>query len=231
MLFFKKYGIGGVIFDIDGTLIDSLSLYHLHLNEGLEDIGLPPISKNILFEYIRMNISLKDIVRKIADGDKDTQTIDKAVCEILDRFMEIDIEIELLPGVRDVFEFLGSMDIRIGLATGRVSSAGHEWNRLKKQGLDSLVSAVVTASEVSNRKPAPDVITKCAMEMKMPIKECLSVGDSVPDILAAKSAGAIPIAVTTGIEKSNRLNEQGPEAILETLSGLIGLLNNNPEKM
>lgn len=65
-------------------------------------------------------------------------------------------------------------------------------------------------------------------KMGVEAKRCIVVGDSVSDILAAKNAGAIPVAVCTGVDNSDKLNEQGPAAILETLDKLVGLLESHP---
>ena len=56
MLFYKDRDIRGIIFDIDGTIIDSLSFYHQYLNQGLEKIGLQPVSKDFLFRNLGMGI-------------------------------------------------------------------------------------------------------------------------------------------------------------------------------
>lgn len=230
MLFFKHYHIEGAIFDIDGTLIDSLSQYLIYFNKGLDSIGVQTISKDILFKYLGMGISLKDILRKILPDDKNNdQVAGKVAKEILDRFMKVDMEIQLLPGVREVLEFLKAENIKIGLATGRTSGIVYERNRLRTKGLERFIDTIVTSDAVEKRKPAPDVLLACARELNVNINRCLAVGDSIADILAARSAGAIPVAVATGLENSDKLKEQNPEAILETLDELVGLLKSRSE--
>lgn len=162
MLCYKNRDIGGVIFDMDGTLIDSLSSYHFYLNKSLEGIGLQPISRDLLFKYLGKGISLKDILCRIIPQGRGDHVVETVAKEILRRFMKIDMDIPLLPGVREVFAFLKAEETRIGLATGRTSGAAYEWERLKNLGLDNFIDAIVTASEVGNRKPAPDLITECA---------------------------------------------------------------------
>lgn len=230
MLFVKNNEIEGVIFDIDGTIIDSLSLYHSCFNHGLEGVGIQSVPKDILYGYLGMSMSLKDILRKIISDDKDAHVIEKAAEEILDQFKKVDMEIQLLPGVREIFLFLKTEKIRIGLATGRTSSATYERERLKKKGLDGFIDAIVTSAEVENRKPAPDVIIACATKLDVEINKCLAIGDSVSDIHAARSAGAIPVGVSTGIEGSSKLEEHNPEEVLEVIDKLMDLLNRFPEK-
>lgn len=229
MLFFKNHTIKGAIFDVDGTLIDSLSQYLIYFNKGLEGAGIQPISKKVLFKYLGMGISLKDILRKILPENKNNDSVaDTVAKDILEQFLKVDMEIQLLPGVKDVLEFLKAANIKIGLATGRTSGKAYELNSLRSKGLDSMIDAVITSAEVEKRKPAPDILMACARELDVNVNTCLAVGDSVSDILAARNAGAIPVAVATGVEKRDKLQGQNPEAMLETLDELIGLLEHRP---
>ena len=86
----------------------------------------------------------------------------------------------------------------------------------------------MTSAAVKKRKPAPDVLMACARELDVNVNKCLAIGDSVSDILAAKRAGAIPVAVATGLENSDKLKEEKPEALLEKLDELVGLLVSRP---
>ena len=223
MLSYNDQNIEGVIFDVDGTIVDSISYYHVYFNDGLEGIGLKPISKGLLLKFLGEGISLKKILRTVIPDDRDENVIEMVAGEILEKFVKIDMELPLLPGVRDVFAFLKAAETKIGVATGRTSGAAYEWKRLKEKGLDGFVDVVVTASEVENRKPAPDLITECAKKLSLHPKNCLVIGDSVSDIISGKKAGAIPVAVCTGIENSETIKSQSPEAVLQSLDEIISL--------
>jgi len=223
MLIYADNDIKGVIFDLDGTLIDSLSCYYLYFNNGLEGIGLQPISKRRLFKFLGDGISLRGILRILIPDDREESVVETVADEILRRFMRIDMELPLLPGVRDVFAFLKASSTAVGVATARPSGADYEWERFRKAKIADFIDVVVTASEVKKRKPAPDSIIECARKMNTPAHNCLVVGDSVADILAAKDAGSIPVAVSTGIDGSDKLKDGNPAAILDELDDLIAL--------
>jgi phosphoglycolate phosphatase len=120
-----------------------------------------------------------------------------------------------------LFRSLEDKGIKIGIATGRTSSVEDEWLRFKRLGLDGYISAIVTSREVERRKPAPDVIIECAKRMDVPIEKCIVVGDTESDIVAAKRAGAIAVAVTTGHEDKEALLRAQPEIVLRDVNDLI----------
>jgi len=225
MLIYNDNDIMGVIFDLDGTLIDSLSSYYIYFNNGLEGIGLQPVSKGLLFKFMGDGISLRGILRTLIPDDRDESVVETVADGILRRFMEIDMELPLLPGVRDVLAFLKASKTAVGVATARPSGADYEWERFRKAKIADFIDVVVTASEVEERKPAPDSIIECARKMNTPPHNCLVVGDSVSDILAAREAGALPVAVATGVEDSDKLKDEMPAAVLNGLGDLISLVS------
>lgn len=220
VLFYKDREIRAVIFDIDGTLIDSLSMYYDCLNQELEKAGFQPISKDFLFKNLGVGASLGDILRKIVPGHKGEHVINMITDGVLKRFWEVDFEIAVLPGVEETFAFLKAKGIKIGLATGRKSDAAYEWKKFNSVGLGHYIDTVVTAAEVEKRKPDPDLIVECANKLNVEPKECLVVGDSISDILAARAVDATPIAVCTGVDSMEKLKEVNPDAIIERLDRL-----------
>ena len=224
VLFYNSRDIRGVIFDLDGTLIDSLSLYYQCLNQELERTGLQPVSKDFLFRNLGMGISLRDMLRKIISDNRDDEVIETIADGILEQFMKVDMEVPLLPGVNEIFSFLKTEGVKIGMATGRTSGAAYEWKRFNHIGLAEFINAIVTAAEVENRKPAPDVIAQCAKKLHVVPENCIVVGDSISDVIAARAAGAISVAVCTGVDDAEKLKEAGPEGVIERLDNMIGLL-------
>jgi len=67
---------------------------------------------------------------------------------------------------------------------------------------------------VEKRKPAPDAILECSGRLKIPVENCLVVGDTEADILASRSAGAIAVAVSTGGRRHDLLERAKPEFLL-----------------
>jgi phosphoglycolate phosphatase-like HAD superfamily hydrolase len=78
----------------------------------------------------------------------------------------------------------------------------------------------VTSREVEKRKPAPDAILLCALRLGLPAEECLVVGDTEFDVLAAKKAGAMAAAVSTGIDDFEFLRKSDPELLFKDIGEL-----------
>jgi HAD superfamily hydrolase (TIGR01549 family) len=213
--------IRAVIFDIDGTLVDTFELYEKVFNEGIAQFGVIPVAQEVLRECLAQGMSLRQILQKIFPGPIDDDTYAKCRMDIINRFREAEIgEVRSFPGTEELFDHLQQRGIKIGIATGRTSSCEDEWIRFKRLGLDGYISAIVTSKEVQYRKPAPDVVIECARRLDVSPEKCIVIGDTISDILAARGAGSVAAAVTTGHEDEDLLLREGPDVIFHNLSDL-----------
>ncbi|MEI9476121.1 MAG: HAD family hydrolase [Deltaproteobacteria bacterium] len=218
--------IEGVIFDIDGTLVDSFPVYCSAFNRGIQQYNLEPVSSDFLVDALKRSATLLEVFRKVFPPQTDEALIERCRKEILELFMKAEVdEVKPFPGVRELFKNLRNNGIRIGVATGRTSLPEKEWERFKKYGLDGFIDSIVTSREVEKRKPAPDAILECANRLKVPIENCLVVGDTEADIIASKTAGAIAVAVSTGEGDIELLERENPEFLFKTLVDFDLFLN------
>lgn len=210
-----------MIFDIDGTLIDSFSAYYSAFNKGISQYNLEPVSKEFLINCLKRGLSLGEIIQKILPNNLNESIIEKCKEKILELFLKVEgDEVSPFPGINELFRDLKDRGVKIGVATGRMSLPEDEWKRFKRFGLDRFIDTIVTSKEVEKRKPAPDLIVECAKRLNIPIEECLVVGDTEADIIAAKMAGAIPVAVTTGQDSIDLLMKEKPEYVFRNLNDL-----------
>jgi HAD superfamily hydrolase (TIGR01662 family) len=148
--------------------------------------------------------------------------IEKCKEKILEIFLRVEEDgVNPFPGINELFRDLKERGMKIGVATGRMSLPEDEWKRFKRFGLDGFIDTIVTSKEVEKRKPEPDAIIECAKRLNVPVEECLVVGDTEADIIAAKKAGAIPVAVTTGQDSIDLLMKEKPKSIFGNLNDLI----------
>ncbi len=222
---FQKEGLRAVIFDIDGTLVDSFSVYRKVFNEGIRDQNIGPVPEGLLDNCLRKGKGLREILEGVFPPGTDESAIDACKERIKRLFRQAEPEeIKPFPGVEELFGHLESRGVKIGIATGRVSTPEDEWRRFTRLGLSRFVDAIVTSHDIVSRKPAPDVLLACARRLDVPIGACLAVGDTESDILAAKRAGAIAAYVRTGEEDADAIAKAGPDIILESTYDLLALL-------
>ena len=221
------HNIEGVIFDIDGTLVDSFPVYCSAFNRGIKQYNLEPVSSDFLVDALKRSANLLEVFRKVFPPQTDEALVEGCRKEILELFLKAEVdEVKPFPGVCELFKNLRNKGIRIGVATGRTSPPEKEWERFKRYGLDGFIDSIVTSREVEKRKPAPDAILECANRLKVPIENCLVVGDTEVDIIASKSAGAIAVAVSTGEVDVGLLERENPEFLFKTLADFDLFLNN-----
>jgi HAD superfamily hydrolase (TIGR01549 family) len=214
-----------VIFDIDGTLIDTFDLYCTVFNRGIGGYGLGPVSREFLARRLSAAFGLREMLHDVFPAGTDEATFDACRADIRRLFLQAEAgEVKLFPGIEELFRHLKERGIKIGIATGRVSTSDDEWKRFRRFGLDTFVDAIVTSKEIACRKPAGDVIVECARRLGVPVEDCIAIGDTESDVVATRDAGAIAVAVTTGQDDHDRLWKAGPATVCASVNDLIALL-------
>lgn len=217
--------IRAVIFDIDGTLVDSLDAYYEVFNRGVAHLNIGPVSRDFLRDYLAKGLGLREIIEKVSPFPIDDALYTVCRQEIHRLFKRVELEgVKLFPGTEELFRHLAGKRIKIGVATGRTSAPEEERARFERLGLDAYIGAIVTSRDVQHRKPAPDVIIECARRLNVPLKTCMVVGDTEPDIVAAKRAGTISVAVATGHEDEDALLRAGPDMLFRTMRDLMAFM-------
>lgn len=218
--------VHAVIFDIDGTLVDTFSAYYTVFTQGTAGYGLNTLPRADLRRYLAEGLALRAILEKLFP--KGTEESVFAACreKILGLFKEREVhEVKAFPGAEELLNALRNKGVKIGIATGRMSSVDDEWVRFKRLGFDQFIGAIVTSREVASRKPAPDVILECAKRLDVLPEKCIVIGDTINDIVATKAAGAMAVVVSTGHEDEERLVDAGADLLLRSLDELIAHLD------
>lgn len=188
----------GVLFDLDGVLVDSESVALDILARLLSDVGLPtqpadlrPVcgrSKDDLRRHVTAHYALPD----------------PEASALLRRFdVLLDSEITrrrppLFPGAIALATDLHAMGRR--LAVGSASLRERVSAELRDTGLGPLLGAVVTGSDVAQGKPAPDIFLLCAERLAVPPVECVVLEDAPAGIEAAGRAGMRSIGIAHTFE-------------------------------
>ncbi len=206
--------IRGVIFDLDGTLIDSYEAIYLSFQYAYEKMGLAPLPYETVKRVV--GLGLGHTFRELLGEDRVAQ----AISLFRERYEEVfRAHTRLLPDAREVLETLHRKEVRLAIATnklGRFSRAIFE-----SFGLVEYFSAIVGDGDVPENKPHPEMLYQALEKMRLEKSQAVFVGDSVIDIQTGKNAGLTVFAVPTGNTEREALVKAGPSVLLERLSDLL----------
>jgi HAD superfamily hydrolase (TIGR01509 family) len=178
-----------VVFDLDGVLWDGEPLYHEAFNVILEPYG-HRVTEDDYNHIIGLSVEgAWDWVRRRFDLDIPPADFLRAYNEAVLRLLQRPVE--PLPGVLALIGELRHRAVPIAVA----STSLRAWVDATLHGLDleGAFNAVVSASEVANGKPAPDLFLAAAARLGVPPERCLAVEDTGPGIAAAKAAGMFAV--------------------------------------
>jgi HAD superfamily hydrolase (TIGR01549 family) len=216
--------LNGVIFDLDGTLIDSLTAYTMAFNRTVDRHRLLPINLREMTDLLNQFISLDEMLHRTYPHLSDEERA-LFMTEMRNEFIALAPDhITLQPYAKEVLGELREQGMKIGIATGRMSDGSSKWRELRNLRIDTLIDAVVTAGE-TRPKPDPASLIKCVFDLGLTPEACVFVGDSRADIIAARAAGIIAIAIPTGVASRQDLAEEQPQYIIDSLVMLPGQLS------
>jgi HAD superfamily hydrolase (TIGR01549 family) len=184
-----------LIFDLDGTLIDSVYPHTLAWQSALAEFGLEVPAWQI---HRRIGLSGRLLVKSLArrqDRELSDATLDALESRQSVLFQEMASMCVPLPGARALLAFLHDAKVPHGIATSGKHSEIE--GALKALELRSDV-VVVDGDSVARAKPDPDLFLECQQRLSIAVDECLVVGDAVWDVHAARRAGISSTGLLTG---------------------------------
>ena len=212
--------IKGIIFDIDGVVLDSMSIWNdlgarylrslnVEPEEGLNEI-LFSMSMEQGADYLKEHYKLKRSTASILNGIQD----------MLRDFYYY--EVPAKPGAKELMEFLKEKGMRITAATS--SPRSHIEKALTRNKLLRYVEVIYTTGEIGISKHSPDIYNKAASYMKLTPAEVLVLEDSLYALKTAKEAGYKTVGV---YDKEGETDQAGVEATgdvyIRNLTELISL--------
>lgn len=214
--------VESVLFDLDGTLIDSVPVYFRMMETILKTIGLPPAPRAVVSEFMVKGMSAMEglIPPEMKERKEEIilefMTVGKKIAR--DMFHN---EVEVFHGVPELFSLLMDRRIPIGIVTSTETEyMERKLTPLVRKGIRQCLSAIVGIEDAPRRKPAPDPLLECSRRLGVNPEKCLYVGDSHVDMLAGKAAGMVTVGVLTGLDDLARLKQEEPATILDSVNDL-----------
>ncbi len=203
-----------VIFDWDGTLADTRQVVVASFQKALSDVTC-----KIRGEFIerRIGIGSAETFREILQSSKirfDETLIKRLVEKKIQNEIEMSRDVKLFDGSLDLLEYLQGK-VKLSLASMNDQEVIN--NLLKMTNIQRFFDAILTANDVSNPKPNPEIFLKCALKLGTSQERCVVVEDSIFGVQAAKKAKMSCIAVLSGVYSRRELESAGADLIVSSL--------------
>jgi HAD superfamily hydrolase (TIGR01549 family) len=206
------------LFDLDGTLIDSVYQHVLAWKEALDGEGIP---LSIWRIHRRIGMSgglLINILLRDTGLDLEPARIERIARRHAAAYLRRAGEIRPLPGARELLQALTGAGIPWAIATsGRMETAQPTLALLAvPDGVP-----IVTRDEVAHAKPDPDLFVTAAERLGVDVRSATVVGDSVWDMLAAQRARALGIGLLSGGYGTEELERAGAYRVFDDPAGML----------
>jgi HAD superfamily hydrolase (TIGR01509 family) len=184
------------LFDLDGTLVDSVYQHVLAWHEALEAEGIE-LSIWRIHRKIGMSGGLfTNMLLRETGMAIEPERIERLRALHAEAYRKRAAKIQPLPGARELLAHLSDAGLPWAIGTsGRMETAGPV---LKTLGVDTAKVPVITRDMVKYAKPDPDLFLAAAVALGQPIAHACIVGDSVWDMLAARRAGGLGVGLLSG---------------------------------
>ncbi|MBW2607578.1 MAG: HAD family hydrolase [Deltaproteobacteria bacterium] len=218
----KKLLVDAVIFDLDGTIIDSIGIYYKIVEAVLERLGFPQVSTADLRNATgngQFDWSLIFPEKIKENKDEVIKNAWKIVEEIYPKmFFE---KVKLIPGAKDVLRRVSERGIKLALVTSTPQkNMTSKLKPLIDSGISHLIKEIITADDTTRKKPAADPLIECNKRLGITAGKSVYVGDMRLDIKAGKAAGTKTIGVLTGFDDFESLKREKPDAIIKSIAEL-----------
>ncbi len=213
--------IKAFIFDLDGTLIDAFPAYEKAFRHTIESTGRTYEKGSLETYYGQMDI---EILRPMLKKDKIDTELNHLIEQKRNYYLKIaQTAIKTHPCAAELIRLLKERSIKTAIATSGQRSATEI--AIDKLEIRPLLDATITATEVTNGKPHPELFLKASEMINTPPEDCIVIEDSTHGIQAAKRADMKTIAVSTGKTPMRDLKNLKPDYALDSLCAIIPQLD------
>ena len=213
-----KLNVKGIMFDLDGTILDTRPAYIEAARIACQATGQEPLPDTLALEIpkrMEQRRTLAGIVK--TDSKIFLQAYRKAFYGVSTTMTRP------MPGAAETLEILACKS-KLAVITMRFMPAKTVCLELKQFRLDRYFAHVVTALDTPKPKPSPEALIKAVAAMDVQMCDCVIVGDSTVDVIAGKSAGSKTVAVLSGLYSRAELAATNPDFILSSISELPNII-------
>jgi 2-phosphoglycolate phosphatase len=203
-----------VVFDLDGTLVDSRGDIVAAVNHALLATGRAALPGPVIVQYI--GDGARALCARAARLAESSEDVDVLVADFLAYYVEHPIDFtRWMTGAQEALDELASMGLPLGICTNKPRASTEAV--LGALGIRTRFRAIVAGGDMLEKKPAPAPMLGVAKQLGVPPDVCVMVGDLPQDVLGARRAGMRSIAIESGWGPRNRLLESRPDVMLASL--------------
>jgi phosphoglycolate phosphatase len=213
-----------VVFDLDGTLVDSKQDLALSVNAMRCEMGLGPLPLDLIASYIGHGAS--ELVRRSLGALGTGENIDKGMAFFLSYYRDHMLDHTApYPGVPEALEKLRTH--KLAVLTNKPVIFSREM--LTRLGFAPYFAFIYGGNSFPQKKPDPVGLHKMMEDLEVPAAQTLMVGDSDTDVLTGRNAGAWTCGVTYGFG-AKTLEQSPPDLVIDDLRELPPLLDGLPKR-
>lgn len=207
-----------VVFDLDGTLVDSAGDIAEAVNRTLEDLSLPCVSEATVRSWIGEG------VRKLVTTALQDAGSDRALDEVMPGFMRHYHDCllrspQLYDGVAETLASLQARGLPMAICTNKPSALVPPL--LQHLGIEHFFAHIIGGDSLPQRKPAPEPLQHVAALLGQAVTGCLMVGDSATDLYAANNAGMPIVLVRYGYRRDLDLDAADAVAVIDDMREVL----------
>jgi len=201
-----------VIFDLDGTVVDSVELIIVSFQHAIREVLDREVSREEA--VARVGRPLREQMEMFSPEHAEE------LVEVYREFnhREHDRMLRLYEGIRQLLEDLRAAQVKVGLVTSK--SRYTTQMAFDLTGIEGYFEASVCADESAGNKPSPAPVLACLEQLGIGSDSAVYIGDSPADIQAARAAGVAAIAVSWGVFAAERLAAEKPDLLVHTIPEL-----------
>ncbi len=216
---------GMILIDLDGTLVDSVPDLAYCVDVMMVRLGRPPHGETAVRDWVGNGV--ERLVRRALVGQLEGEPSDADFARAYPIFLELyaantSERSFLYPGVREGLDWLRAQGYPLGCVTNKAAQFTEPL--LKDLGIYDHFGLVVSGDSLPRKKPDPMPLLHAAAHFGVEPADALMVGDSVSDVKAARAAGFGIVCVSYGYNHGQDIRTAHPDAVIDSLDELKGLL-------
>lgn len=207
------------VFDLDGTLLDTLEDLWRATNMALEAYGLPPRTRDEVRLFVGNGVEM--LIRRAVPHGTDEETTLAVLADFKTAYAAI-CEDHTRPydGILDMLTALRERGIRVAVVSNKFDAATKQ---LCAKYFGDLVEVAIGERAGVRKKPAPDTVYEALRELGVTAEGAVYIGDSDVDIQTARNCGMPCISVTWGLRDKDFLIENGAQVLVDSPETLLSV--------